>query len=116
MRPSMTANLHVDAVTFETAPPTPRWNALLAASEQDVIFLTRQYQEAWWHAFGKAGECCCCTLCILTLSEGGNLVGLAPFYLAPVEPADTREEAERQPGMARAQARAARQGGLVEPT
>lgn len=110
--PVMTAGLTVRSVTFESAPPAARWNALLATAGSDVVFLTRQYQEAWWHAFGAAD--CCCTLHILTLTEGDNLVGLAPFYLARVTPADAQEEAARRLDTARVQARARRQAGAED--
>jgi CelD/BcsL family acetyltransferase involved in cellulose biosynthesis len=113
--PVMTAGLSVQSVTFESAPPADQWNALLAASGSDVLFLTRQYQEAWWRAFGAEAGCCCCTLHILTLTEGDNLVGLAPFYLARVTPADALEEAARRPATTRVQARARRQTGDPEP-
>ena len=109
----MTAGLAVQSVTFESAPPVSRWNALLAAAGSDMVFLTRQYQEAWWQAFGADADCCC-TLHILTLTEGDNLVGLAPFYLARAQPGDVQEEAARRPGTARVQARA-RQAGAAEP-
>lgn len=114
----MTANLRVQAHTFEAAPATAPWNALLARSSSNTIFLTRQYQEAWWRAFGATADCSC-TPRILALSEGDNLVGLAPFYLAPVQPADLAEEVARRPGAARAQARAGQPeeaGPLPVPT
>lgn len=101
----MTANLRVQAHTFDTAPPPTAWNALLARSSSNLIFLTRHYQEAWWRAFGTTDDCSCPPR-ILALSEGDNLVGLAPFYLAPIQPADLDEEAARRPGAGRAQARA----------
>jgi CelD/BcsL family acetyltransferase involved in cellulose biosynthesis len=108
----MTADLHVQVHTFETAPTTAQWNALLARSSSNLIFLTRPYQEAWWRAFGTTGDCSCPPR-ILALSEGDNLVGLAPFYLAPVRPADLAEEAGRRPGTRRAQARAGHVGSAL---
>jgi CelD/BcsL family acetyltransferase involved in cellulose biosynthesis len=106
----MTADLHVQVHTFETAPTTAQWNALLARSSSNLIFLTRPYQEAWWRAVGPSADCSC-TLRILALSEGDNLVGLAPFSLAPLPPTDVAEEAERRPGAQRAQARAGQASG-----
>ena len=108
----MTADLHVQVHTFETAPTTAQWNALLARSSSNLIFLTRSYQEAWWRAFGPSADCSCPSR-ILALSEGDNLVGLAPFYLAPLHPADVTEEAERRPGALRAQARAGQASGAL---
>jgi CelD/BcsL family acetyltransferase involved in cellulose biosynthesis len=101
----MAVDLCVEAHTFDTAPTTAPWNTLLAQSSSNLVFLTRQYQEAWWRAFG-VGTDCPCTAHILALSEGDNLVGLAPFYLAPLRPADVAEDAARRPGMIRAQAKA----------
>lgn len=109
-------DLHVQSHTFDAAPATAPWNALLVQSSSNLIFLTRPYQEAWWRAFGTTDDCSCCTPHILTLSEGDNLVGLAPFYLAVVHRADQEEEEARRPGVLRAQARAAAaDGGLPAP-
>ena len=99
----MSSPLDVKPLDFASAPPAAEWNALLARGMTDVVFLTREYQEAWWQSLG-ANQDGCCRLTILGLYEGGSLVGLAPFYLAPVRPADLVEEAERRVESTRVQA------------
>jgi CelD/BcsL family acetyltransferase involved in cellulose biosynthesis len=51
------------------------WNRLLAQSCSDTIFLTWEWCEAWWHAYGHGRS-----LCVLTAWENNQLVGVAPFY------------------------------------
>lgn len=110
----MTVDLCVQVRTFETAPTTAPWNALLAQSSSNLVFLTRPYQEAWWRAFGTT-DGCPCTPHILAVSEGDNLMGLAPFYLAPWCAADEIEEAARRHGVRRAQTRAGQDDASAPP-
>lgn len=53
------------------------WNELLARSGADTIFLTREWMESWWHAYGADRR-----LLILSFYEGDELIAVAPFYVA----------------------------------
>lgn len=50
------------------------WTALLRRSSTDVPFLTPAYQQAWWRHLG-GGD-----LCLVTVRDGGELVGLIPLF------------------------------------
>jgi CelD/BcsL family acetyltransferase involved in cellulose biosynthesis/peptidoglycan/xylan/chitin deacetylase (PgdA/CDA1 family) len=54
------------------------WNALLAQSASDTLFLTWEWTEAWWKNYG-AGR----SLFVLSAWNGDTLEGLAPLYLDP---------------------------------
>lgn len=51
-----------------------RWNALLAESDNNGIFLTWEWLTVWWDVFGRDKE-----LCILLGYYGGELIGIAPL-------------------------------------
>lgn len=51
------------------------WNRLLAESCSDTIFLTWEWCEAWWKAYGDGRS-----LFVLSAWEGSELAGIAPFY------------------------------------
>lgn len=52
------------------------WNGLLARAAEPVLFLTWQWQRAWWHALGQDRP-----LRLLTVSDSsGRLQGLLPLY------------------------------------
>jgi CelD/BcsL family acetyltransferase involved in cellulose biosynthesis len=51
------------------------WNALLHTSDFDTIFLTHEWQRAWWDFFSPGRE-----LVLLALRQDGDLVAVAPFY------------------------------------
>lgn len=51
------------------------WDRLLAESSSDTIFLTWEWCEAWWKAYGDGRS-----LFVLTAWEGNELAGVAPFY------------------------------------
>jgi peptidoglycan/xylan/chitin deacetylase (PgdA/CDA1 family)/CelD/BcsL family acetyltransferase involved in cellulose biosynthesis len=51
------------------------WDCLLADSCSDTIFLTWEWCEAWWKAYGVGRS-----LFVLTAWDGGELAGVAPFY------------------------------------
>ena len=53
----------------------PEWNALLHASTADTPFLTHEWQCTWWSCLGE-GE-----LFVMTVRDGGALVGLAPLFI-----------------------------------
>jgi peptidoglycan/xylan/chitin deacetylase (PgdA/CDA1 family)/CelD/BcsL family acetyltransferase involved in cellulose biosynthesis len=52
------------------------WNRLLEQSCSDTIFLTWEWCEAWWSAYGGSRS-----LFVLSAWEGAELVGIAPFYV-----------------------------------
>ncbi len=55
-----------------------QWNALLARSAADTLFLTHEWQTVWWRELGD-GE-----LRILAIyDDDGALIGLAPLFFAP---------------------------------
>lgn len=52
------------------------WDSILANSEANTIFLTRQWQSIWWHHFGKGK-----TPRLFALrADSGEYLGLAPLY------------------------------------
>jgi CelD/BcsL family acetyltransferase involved in cellulose biosynthesis len=51
------------------------WNALLLHSAANTVFLTWEWQHAWWDCFGQELE-----LRLLELRDEDDLVGLAPLY------------------------------------
>jgi serine acetyltransferase/CelD/BcsL family acetyltransferase involved in cellulose biosynthesis len=51
------------------------WTDLLADSEADCLFLTREWLETWWKHF-SAGR----TLAIVTVRRHSRLLALAPFF------------------------------------
>jgi outer membrane protein assembly factor BamB len=52
-----------------------QWNLLLRDSGADCIFLTYEWQSSWWDAY-HPGE-----IWALAVREGGQLVGLAPWFV-----------------------------------
>src|SRR6185503_14065572 len=59
------------------------WNALLESSVSDCVFLTHEWLSAWWKHLADGRR-----LSILTLRDGGELIGILPV-------------AERAPQLAR---------------
>jgi len=54
----------------------PAWNALLARSGSDCIFLTWEWISTWWEIFGASHR-----LLVLVAREGGELRGIAPLMI-----------------------------------
>jgi len=54
------------------------WNDLLIRSRADTIFLTWQWQKVWWDFLSEGAQ-----LSIVTVRDGGELIGLAPFHALP---------------------------------
>ena len=50
------------------------WDALVARSASDVVFLTWAWQSAWWEVFGR-GE-----LLLLAAEQDGAIIALAPLF------------------------------------
>jgi CelD/BcsL family acetyltransferase involved in cellulose biosynthesis len=71
------SNLSLD--TYDEIPRLlaleTEWNSLLERSKMDTIFLTWQWQKIWWDFFGREAQ-----LSIVTVRDGDELIGLAPFY------------------------------------
>jgi len=59
----------------ELRPFAADWDRVLAESCSDTIFLTWEWCEAWWNAYGGGRS-----LFVLTAWQGSELVGVAPFY------------------------------------
>ncbi len=51
------------------------WNALLARSRANTLFLTWQWQTTWWRCLGEGD------LWLLAWYDAGRLVAIAPLYL-----------------------------------
>ena len=51
------------------------WNELLFRSEQNTVFLTHQWLEAWWRSFGKEYE----FSILVARDDDGTLMGAAPL-------------------------------------
>lgn len=56
----------------------PVWNSLLARSKANSIFLTWEWISAWLESGGKSRV----PFVISVRDSGGDLIGIAPFYLA----------------------------------
>jgi CelD/BcsL family acetyltransferase involved in cellulose biosynthesis len=52
-----------------------QWNALLAGSRANTLFLTWEWQTTWWRCLGEGN------LYLLTWYDQGQLVAIAPLYL-----------------------------------
>ncbi len=57
----------------------PRWNELLARSEQECPFLTHEWMSAWWRHFGQGRR-----LFVLVVKEGPEIIGIAPWAISCV--------------------------------
>lgn len=66
-------NVYRDDSGFEAL--AGEWNLLLRNSGTDTIFLTHEWQRAWWRFFSSGHE-----LLLLSLRQGEKLIGIAPFY------------------------------------
>ncbi|MBI1735028.1 MAG: glycosyl transferase family 1, partial [Candidatus Rokubacteria bacterium] len=68
--------LHVEPITTveEFRVLRDAWNALLAQSRADCVFLTWEWLFTWWKYFSPGRE-----LAILAVRDGAELVALAPF-------------------------------------
>jgi CelD/BcsL family acetyltransferase involved in cellulose biosynthesis len=52
------------------------WRGLLQTAIHNSIFATPEWAETWWRSFGDGRE-----LCLLTLREGNELVGIVPLFI-----------------------------------
>lgn len=78
----MQLEIYQDTTGFDVL--AGEWNALLHHSDTDTIFLTHEWQRAWWRFFSPDRE-----LVLLTLREDEKLVGIAPFYRQKLENGQT---------------------------
>ena len=70
----MRITVHTEDDQFDAL--APEWDALLARSITNRLFLTFDWQRAWWRAFGGGKS-----LFLLTMREDdGELVGIAPLF------------------------------------
>ena len=65
---------------FTELDPT-EWNELLAESLSNVPFLRHEYLSAWWATRG-GGEWPQAELALVSASQNGKLIGIAPFFLS----------------------------------
>src|ERR1051326_4717389 len=52
-----------------------QWDSLLQRTGTDNVYLTWQWQRAWWEAFGKGNPF------LIVVERQGNIVALAPLYV-----------------------------------
>ncbi len=71
--------MYVDVFTDTTAFDAlrPEWNALLADSWTNSLFMTWEWQRVWWRELGS-GE----LLLLAVRDDSGRLLGVAPLYLS----------------------------------
>jgi CelD/BcsL family acetyltransferase involved in cellulose biosynthesis len=74
----MRIEIFEDASAFEKLKP--EWNALLRQSATDSLFLSWEWQSAWWQTLG-GGKACLITF----RDDHGALVGIAPMYWEDAE-------------------------------
>ncbi len=68
--------------SFETLQEfAPAWNSLVESGVTNAPFLRYEYLSTWWSTRG-GGEWPNASLAILTASEKGLLIGIAPLFLA----------------------------------
>src|SRR4051812_22780233 len=61
--------------SFEDNSITPeKWNELLSHGSTDVIFMTWQWQRAWWQAFGRG------KLLIVIAEKNEETIAIAPLF------------------------------------
>ncbi|MGI8603238.1 MAG: GNAT family N-acetyltransferase [Verrucomicrobiales bacterium] len=51
-----------------------RWNALLSLGGTNTLFLTWEYQRAWWNSFERTGQL------LIAAERDGQLIAIAPFF------------------------------------
>lgn len=73
----LSTEVHTDARAFTGLKG--EWNNLLRKSGANTLFLTWEWQRTWWDWFGEESE-----LCIVSVRDGGELVGLAPLFCPSV--------------------------------
>ncbi len=68
--------INIEVLTgFEDPRCRPEvWNALVARGGTDAIFLTWEWQKAWWDSFERRG------LLLLGAERNGELLAIAPFF------------------------------------
>jgi CelD/BcsL family acetyltransferase involved in cellulose biosynthesis len=54
--------------------PASAWDTLSARGDTDTVFLTRQWQAAWWEVFGRG------QLLLLAAERDGHTTALAPLF------------------------------------
>lgn len=75
----MTAPLRFDTVDLPGAFASlgDAWRELLATCEGDTIFLTPEWMESWWAAYGAGRRGA-----VVTVRRGGSLLALVPLQVA----------------------------------
>jgi CelD/BcsL family acetyltransferase involved in cellulose biosynthesis len=58
----------------DPALPSRAWNGLLRTGDSDLVFLTWEWQTAWWECFGRG------QLLLLAAAREGQTVALAPLF------------------------------------
>jgi CelD/BcsL family acetyltransferase involved in cellulose biosynthesis len=58
----------------DSALDAARWDALLHRGDTDVVYLTREWQSAWWDVLGRG------RLMLIAVERDGQIVALAPMY------------------------------------
>lgn len=69
------------ATPRELSALRPEWDALLAASPSDHLFLTWEWLHTWWRHLSRGRR-----LAVLAVRRGGDLVALAPLATASPHP------------------------------
>ena len=84
----MQAEVHRDGIE----ELLPEWEQLFAADDQATPFSSAEWARAWWTHWAGAGR-----PFIVTVRDGGRLVGLAPLVLARRGPFRVLTELGRPP-------------------
>ena len=70
----MKVEIYRDSMGFEAL--REEWNPLLQRSATNTLFLTWEWQKAWWDVFGQGKG----LFLVAVRDEGGALVGIAPLF------------------------------------
>jgi CelD/BcsL family acetyltransferase involved in cellulose biosynthesis len=70
----MKVEIYKDTTGFDAL--RDEWNPLLQRSATNTLFLTWEWQRAWWEAFGAGKN----LFLVAMRDEGGALVGIAPLF------------------------------------
>ncbi len=78
---TLVVKIHSDPEIFDAL--ADEWTVLLRHSSTDVPFLSPSYQRIWWRHLGEGD------LCLLTVRDGSQLVGIVSLFLTRPEKGPT---------------------------
>ena len=71
---SLMGRTTVDVLTAIDRVDRTEWQAVLSRGDSDVVFLTSEWQRAWWDVYGRG------RLLLVTVRKDGELIALASLF------------------------------------